>query len=161
MSFIPFSGIQSNSQSARAIQRKISSELKVLESLVYISAEPTTLLNILDKVKQLQGDIKSTLPEVEGLLLRPVGVLKTAQRIKQKYKRLVDSAASYSSLQVAHRRGRKRKNWKLQRVGMKAAKLKEVVKLREAKSKTPPAAAITKSTTTTPSTTQLASTAGT
>ena len=131
---------------------------------MYISAEPTMLLNILDKVKQLQGDMKSTIPEVEGLLLRPVAVLKTAQKIKQKYKHLVNSAASYSSLQVAHRRGRKRKNWKLQRVGMKAAKFKEAVKLREAESNEPhPAAAtcITKSTTRTPSTTQLSLTAGT
>ena len=47
---------------------------------MYTSAELTMLLNILNKVKQLQGDIKSTLLEIEGFLLRAVVVLKTAQK---------------------------------------------------------------------------------
>ena len=65
-----------------------------------------------------------------GLLLRPVSLLKTAQKVKQKYKRLMDTAASYSSLEPTSKRGRKRQYWKLQRVGIKAAKLREAAAAR-------------------------------
>lgn len=100
-------------------------ELKVLESLAYTSAEPAVLLNLLGKLKKLQTDIGSSLPHAEGLVLRPVSLLKTARKIKQKYKRLMDTAASYSSLEPTSKRGRKRQHWKQQRVGIKAAKLRE------------------------------------
>ena len=100
-------------------------ELKVLESLAYSSAEPAELLNLLGNLKKLQTDIGSSLPHAEGLLLRPVSLLKTARKIKQKYKRLMDTAASYSSLEPTSKRGRKRQHWKLQRVGIKATKLRE------------------------------------
>ena len=105
-------------------------ELKVLESLAYSSAEPAELLNLLGNLKKLQTDIGSSLPHAEGLLLRPVSLLKTAQKIKQKYKRLMDTAASYSSLEPTSKRGRKRQHWKLQRVGIKAAKLREAAAAR-------------------------------
>ena len=105
-------------------------ELKVLESLAYSSAEPAELLNLLGNLKRLQTDIGSSLPHAEGLLLRPVSLLKTARKIKQKYKRLMDTAASYSSLEPTSKRGRKRQHWKLQRVGIKAAKLREAAAAR-------------------------------
>ena len=104
-------------------------ELKVLESLAYSSAEPAVLLNLLGNLKKLQTDIGSSLPHAEGLLLRPVSLLKTARKIKQKYKRLMDTAASYSSLEPTSKRGRKRQHWKL-RVGIKAAKLREAAAAR-------------------------------
>ena len=104
-------------------------ELKVLESLAYSSAEPAVLLNLLGNLKRLQTDIGSSLPHAEGLLLRPVSLLKTAQKIKQKYKRLMDTAASYSSLEPTSKRGRKRQHWKL-RVGIKAAQLREAAAAR-------------------------------
>ena len=110
---------------ACTLQRKVSVEMKVLESLAYNSTEPTVLLNLLGKIKELQTDIRSSLPHAEGLLLRPVSLLKTARKIKQKYKCLVDMAASYSSLEPTGKRGRKRQYWKLQRVGIKAAKLRQ------------------------------------
>ena len=65
-----------------------------------------------------------------GLLLRVVSLLKTARKVKQKYKRLMDTAASYSSLEPTSKRGRKRQYWKLQRVGIKAAKLREAAAAR-------------------------------
>ena len=105
-------------------------ELKVLESLAYSSAEPAELLNLLGNLKKLQTDIGSSLPHAEGLLLRPVSLLKTARKIKQKYKRLMDTATSYSSLEPTSKRGRKRQHWKLQRVGIKAAKLREAAAAR-------------------------------
>ena len=58
--------------------------------------EPTVLLNLLSKIKELQTDIRSSLRHAEGLLLRQVSLLKTARKIKQKYKYLVHTAASYS-----------------------------------------------------------------
>ena len=80
-------------------------ELKVLESLAYSSAEPAVLLNLLGNIKKLQTDIGSSLSHAEGLLLQPVSLLKTAQKIKQKYKRLINTAASYSSLEPTSKRG--------------------------------------------------------
>ena len=100
--------------------------MKVLEPLAYTCDEPTVLLNLFGKVKELQEEIRSVLPRSDGLLLRPVSHLKTAKKIKLKYKWLVESAASYSSLEAPRKRGRKRQNWKVQRVGIKATKLKEV-----------------------------------
>ena len=96
-------------------------ELKVLESLAYTSAEPAVLFNLLGKLKKLQTDIGSSLPHAEGLVLRPVSLLKTARKIKQKYKRLMDTTASYSSLEPTSTL----EHWKQQRVGIKAAKLRE------------------------------------
>ena len=55
-------------------------ELKVLESLAYTSAEPAVLLNLLGKLKKLQTDIGSSLPHAEGLVLRPVSLIKTARK---------------------------------------------------------------------------------
>ena len=42
----------------------------------------------------------------------------------------MDTAASYSSLEPTSKRGRKRQHWKLQRVGIKAAKLREAAAAR-------------------------------
>ena len=55
-------------------------ELKVFESLAYTSAEPAVLLNLLGKLKKLQTDIGSSLPHAEGLVLRPVSLIKQLER---------------------------------------------------------------------------------
>jgi len=81
--------------------------MHVLITLAYNSTEPTVLLNLLSKIKELQTDIRSSLPHAEGLLLRQVSLLKTVRKIKQRYKYLVDTAASYSSLEPTSKRGRK------------------------------------------------------
>ena len=112
-------------QSTHTLQRKISVEIKVLESLAYTCADTDTLLNLLERIKGLQEEIRTSLPQAEGLLLRPVSLLKRAKKIKLKYKHLAATAASYSSLEAARKRGRKRQHWKLQRVGIKAKKLRE------------------------------------
>ena len=65
------------------------------------------LLNHLGKVKELQEEIRSALPQSDGLLPRPVSHLKTAKKIKLKYKWMVESAASSSSLEAPRKKGKK------------------------------------------------------
>ena len=55
----------------QTIQRKISVEMKVLESLTYTFAEQTVLYTLLGGMKEVKEKIRSVQLQADGWLLRP------------------------------------------------------------------------------------------
>ena len=95
----------------------------MITSLAYATDDADTLLNLCDKLKTLENQLRDSLPTVDGLIVRSTSVSERTRRIKQKYSKIFSRAKEYSSLDsaVQHKRGPKKKDWRYQnRVGSKA-----------------------------------------
>lgn len=95
---------------------------KVITSLAYATDDTDTLLDLCDKLKLLENQLRESLPSVDGLIVRSTSLSERTRRIKQKYSKIFSQAKKYASLDsaVQHKRGPKRKDWRFRnRVGSK------------------------------------------
>ena len=104
------------------MQKKIDTKLKQLQSMTYASDDSTVLQNLLTKLTDLEGEVVTALPKVDGLVLRPFSLRESSKRIKRKYQKMIQASSKYSRLPSApiHRKSDKY----LKRVGRKACSMR-------------------------------------
>lgn len=97
--------------SIRTLQQQVRISLKNLESLTYNLTDSARLEEVLKLTTQLEQTVKTMVPTLSGLLLRPSTLSRctiTARKIKLKYKKTAQwkCAQAYSSLPKMRKRGR-------------------------------------------------------
>ena len=116
------------SRSTPQLRRKVLNSLKTLESLIYLADDESVLSSAHQGIQNVIEDSKKDLPDVDGLLLRPLSLCERARKIKQKYyarKQCADK--KFSSLGQPLPRGRKKQDSKFRGcVGSKADRLRKV-----------------------------------
>ena len=109
------------------MRRKVLNSLKALESLIYLAEDTDILSSTLNDIQKLSEAMRNVLPDVEGLLLRPVSLSESARKIKQRYYLRKQKALKFRSLETSLPRGRKKEDSKFRgRVGRKANRLRKV-----------------------------------
>ena len=73
-----------------------------MESLFYNSVNPHDLLCVNEKIEKMISDFKTTLPIVEGMIIRPL----ITQRCKRKLTKQI--IRKYGNLQLYQKRGSRR-----------------------------------------------------
>lgn len=113
--------------SAQKARQQVLTTLKVVESLSYNCADATQLLHLNHMLKDVEAKFRATLPQQEGILLRPAIATHSAKKISQKYKKLHQKSLQYSSLRVHSKVHDKKRDWRFRnRVGSKALSHKKV-----------------------------------
>ena len=113
----------------KTLQRKISNATQIINTLSYTCTDAKHLQSMLDKLDEQIREFKAGLQSSEGLILRPLSLLKQTRQIKQKYKNLSKRASTYSALEShPHSKpGRKKADFRYRnRVGRKAQHLRKV-----------------------------------
>ena len=110
------------------LQRKVSIAAKAIQSLAYCCDNEDDLTQLLGKLECIAGEVKKSLPNSEGLVIRPSLSSARVRRIKLKYKNLVKRTRQYGSLvHLQKQPGRKRQDYRFRnRVGQRADRLRQV-----------------------------------
>ena len=102
--------------------------LKMIETLTYSCQNAEMLTTVNTELQTFYDKIKSTIPQLEGLIIRPA-IAQQAKAISRKYRtRLLNS--KFSALPPSKKRGRHKENAAVRnRVGRKANRLRKVTYL--------------------------------
>ena len=98
----------------------------MIETLTYSCQDTEMLTTVNTELQTLYNKIKCTIPQVEGLVIRPA-IAQQAKAVSRKYRtRLLNS--KFSALPPSKKRGRhKEKAAVRNRVGRKANRLRKVI----------------------------------
>lgn len=101
--------------------------LKEIETLSYSSGTVNDLVHLNDQLQCLKSEFETTLPHLEGLIIRPA-VVSAALKTKRKYAyiRARRCQTQCSALKLAKGRSRKKDSGFRNRFGIRADRLRKV-----------------------------------
>ena len=119
--------IQNSTVSLKAASEKVRTTLKEIETLSYSSGHVNDLIRLNDQLQLLKSEFETTLPHLEGLIIRPA-VVSAALKTKRKYAyiRAKRYHTQCSALKLAKGRSRKNDSRFKNRVGIRADRLRKV-----------------------------------